>query len=224
MKPHHAKPRIGGFTIIEVLVCVVVLFVLAGLVFSSANKDKRTSPRITCVNYLKQIGLGFRMWSNDHGEKFPWDVSSEGTNRGGTKEFTTTGEVWRHFQAISNELATPKILACPVDKERTRALDFSALNNSHLSYFIGLDANETKPQTILSGDRNLAISSKLLKANVTLTPDASLEWTTSIHDKQGNLGLADGSASQFTGQALKVQVQAASRSATQTTLQFVFPQ
>jgi len=164
------------------------------------------------------------MWSNDQGEKFPWDVSSEGTNGGGTKEFTSTGEVWRHFQAISNELATPKILACPVDKERTRTLDFSALNNSHLSYFIGLDANETKPQTMLSGDRNLAISNKLLKGVVTLTPDTSLEWTTSIHNKQGNLALADGSASQFTGQTLNIQLQAASRSATQTTLQFVFPQ
>lgn len=224
MKPHHAKPRIGGFTIIEVLVCVVVLFILAILFISSANKDKGKSPRITCVSNLKQIGLAFRMWSNDHEEKFPWDVNSESSNRGGTKEFTTTGEVWRHFQAISNELNTPKILTCPIDKERTRTLDFSALNNSHLSYFIGLNANEIYPQTILSGDRNLAISNKLLKAIVTLTPDTSLEWTISIHNRQGNLGLADGSASQFTGQALNMQLQAASRSATQTTLQFVFPQ
>ena len=164
------------------------------------------------------------MWSNDHGEKFPWDVAAGGAD-GGTKEFAGSGEAWRHFQAISNEVTTPKVFVCGTDTERKRVANWDSFtNNSHLSYFAGLDANETKPQTILSGDRNLAVSNKLLKGVVTLTPDTSLEWTTSIHNKQGNLALADGSAMQATAQILNMQLQAASRSATQTTLRFVFPQ
>ena len=224
MKPHHAKPRIGGFTIIEVLVCVVVLFILAALFLPSIGKQKVKGSRITCVSNLKQIALAFRMWSNDHGEKFPWNVSSEGGNDG-TYEFALTSQVWRHFQAVSNEVNTPKVFVCGNDRERQRVANWESFtNNSYLSYFIGLDANSSKPQTILSGDRNIAISSKLLKANVTLTSDASLEWTTSIHNKQGNLALADGSAAQLSTQALKRQLQAAFLSSTQTTLQFVFPQ
>lgn len=203
---------------------MVVLFILAILFISSANKDKGRSPRINCVSNLKQIGLAFRMWSNDHGEQFPWDVTSEGAS-GGTHEFALTSQVWRHFQAISNELNTPKVLVCGDDRERQRTASWDSLtNNSHLSYFIGLDANESKPQTILSGDRNIAISNKLLKDDVTLSPDTSPEWTTSIHNKQGNLALADGSASQVSNQALNKQLQAAFLSATQSTLQFVFPQ
>ncbi len=164
------------------------------------------------------------MWSNDHGEKFPWEITSKGNNDG-TKEFAKTGEVWRRFQAVSNEVNTPKVFVCGNDGERKRVANWDSFtNNSHLSYFIGLDANETKPQTILSGDRNLAISNKLLKADVTLTRDTSLEWTTSIHNRHGNIALADGSAAQVSIQALNKQFQAAFLSTTQTTLRFVFPQ
>lgn len=223
MKPHHAKPRIGGFTIIEVLVCVVVLFVLAALFLPSIGKQKVKGSRITCVSNLKQIALAFRMWSNDHGEKFPWNVSSEGGNDG-TYEFALTSQVWRHFQAVSNEVNTPKVFVCGNDRERQRVANWESFtNNSYLSYFVGLDANTSKHQTILSGDRNLAISNKLLKGVVNLTTNTSLEWTASIHNKNGNFAFADGSASQATTQQLNKQLQAAFLSATQTTLQFVFP-
>lgn len=223
MKPHHAKPRIGGFTIIEVLVCVVVLFVLAALFLPSIGKHKVKSSRITCVSNLKQIALAFRMWSNDHGEKFPWEVTSKG-NSDGTKEFAMTGDVWRHFQAVSNELNSPKVLVCGKDEERTRIADFAAIDNSHLSYFIGLDAKSSQPQTILSGDRNIAVSNKLLTGVVTLSKKTSLEWKTSIHNKNGNIALADGSATQASTYNLNPQLQAAFNSATQATLRFVFPQ
>jgi len=224
MKPHHARPRIGGFTIIEGLVCAVVLFILAGLLLPALSKSRAPRHRINCISNLKQIGLAFRMWSNDHGEKFPWDVTSEGPN-GGTQEYALTSQVWRHFQAISNELNTPKVLVCGDDRERQRTASWDSFtNNSYLSYFVGLDANSSRPQTILSGDRNIAISNKLLKGDIILTPDTSLEWTTSIHNKQGNLGLADGSAQQATTLILNKQLQAAFLSTTQTTLRFVFPQ
>ncbi len=224
MKPHHARRRIGGFTVIEGLVCVVVLFILAGLLLPAMANRGSKSNRITCVSNLKQIGLAFRMWSNDHGEKFPWEITSKGNNDG-TKEFAKTGEVWRHFQAVSNEVNTPKVFVCGNDGERKRVANWDSFtNNSHLSYFIGLDAKSSQPQTILSGDRNIAISKKLLTGLVTLTTNTSLEWTTSIHNKNGNIALADGSASQASTYTLNPQLQAAFNSATQTTLRFVFPQ
>ena len=208
------------------LVCVAVLFLLVAL-FLPGNvfgKTKGKASRITCVNNLRQIALAFRMWSNEHGDKFPWDISSEGAN-GGTHEVALTSQVWRHFQAISNELTTPKVLVCGDDRERQRIANWDSFtNNSHLSYFIGLDANASKPQTILSGDRNLAISNRLLKGDISLTTSASLEWTTSIHNKNGNLTFADGSAAQTSTRMLNKEFQAAFLSATQTTLQFVFPQ
>lgn len=164
------------------------------------------------------------MWSFDHGEKFPWDVAADSSNGGGTREFAASGDVWRHYQAISNDLNTPNVLACPNDQERTRVTNFAALNNSHISYFIGLSADETKPQTILSGDRNVAAQGKLLRGVVALSAGATWEWTSSIHQGQGNLALADGSASQATKVQLNKQIESAFLSTTQSVLRFAFPQ
>ena len=223
MKPNHAQTRIGGFTIVEGLVCVAALAVLAALLLPALTKP-RGAGRIPCVYNLKQVGLAFRMWANDHGEKFPWDVAADSPNGGGTKEFAASGDVWRHFQVISNELNTPRILVCPHDKERTRVADFAALKNDHISYFIGLSADETKPQTILSGDRNLTAGGKLLQGTISLSINAVLGWTSFHHIDSGNIALADGSAHQTTPESVNKQLQSAFLSTTQPVLRFAFPQ
>lgn len=223
MKPHHAKPRIGGFTIIEGLVCAVVLFIFATLLLPALSKPK-SRHRIFCISNIKQIGLAFRMWSNDHSEQFPWQVSSEGTN-GGTKEFAITGDVWRHFQAISNELTTPKIVHCFEDKERTRAPQWESFtNNSHLSYFVGLEANEVLPQTILSGDRDLVSNVQPVGGILTLSTNDYLKWSKRIHKEQGNIGLADGSATQASETILKRQLQSLFQSTSQPVFRLALPQ
>ena len=203
---------------------MVVLFILAGLFLPSMGKEKVKGSRITCTSNLRQIGLAFRMWSNDHGGQFPWDVTSEGTS-GGTHEFVLTSQVWRHFRAISNELNIPKPLVCGDDKERTRTADWNAFtDNSHLSYFIGLDGAKVTPQAILSGDRNLAVSNRLLKGEVAITPESKVEWTTLIHNRAGNILFADGSVQQVNSRFLDKQLQSAFLSTTQSVLRFAFPQ
>jgi prepilin-type processing-associated H-X9-DG protein len=226
MKPSHAKfskPQ-RGFTITEALVILVVLVLLAGFVFPRPDGAKYKRGRINCVNNLKQVGLAYRMWSHDNQERFPWSVAPSPTNTG-TLLFATSTNVWRHFQAISNEVNTPKVFVCPEDKQRTRVAGWDAFtNNSHLSYFLGMDADETKPQTILTGDRNVSISNSMLTGFVRLSTNTVLGWTKAIHQGQGNVGLADGSAMQMTESLLNKQYQAASMSLTQSVLQFSFPQ
>ncbi len=224
MKPNHAQARIGGFTIVEGLVCVVVVTVMAAVILPTIIKHNTKAARVSCINHLKQIGLGFRMWSNDNDEKFPWDVPIDSRGGGGTKDLVATGEAWRHFQAISNELNTPKVLVCPNEKERTRVTDFATLNDSHLSYFVGLSADETKPQTILSGDRNLVADGKLIQGRVAITTNAILGWASFNHLGYGNTALADGSAYQTTPESVNKQLQAAFLSTTQSVLRFAFPQ
>ncbi len=226
MKPNHAKPATGGFTGWDLLICVVtvLLLLLVGfLLFPNSGRGKIKASRINCVSNLKQIGLGFRMWSNDHYEKFPWEVSSDDTNSG-TKEFALTGEVWRHFQAISNELSTPRVLACSDDTRRKISDWQSFTNNSHLSYFVGLDASEIKPQSMLSGDRNLTSNVKPVKGVLTLSAGDSLEWTTAIHNKNGNVGLADGSVAQLTKENLSKQFQTAIKSTHQPIHRLALPE
>ena len=116
----------NGLTFVEVLVSIVVVALLAILLIPAFTKARHRSGRVNCVSNLKQIGLAFRMWSNDHGEKFPWSVS---TTNGGTLEFAAKPEVFRHYLAVSNELTSPKVLKCPVDKKRTSASSWGQLTD-----------------------------------------------------------------------------------------------
>lgn len=206
------------------IVVVTVGLFIAVMPALLVRPGSRRSPRIACVSNLKQVGLAYRIWSNDNQERFPWSVAPSPTNTG-TLPFATSTNVWLHFQAISNEVTTPRVFACPSDTARTRVMGWDAFtNNSHLSYFLGIDADETKPQTILTGDRNLSISNTLLTGFVRLATNTTLGWTKAIHQGQGNVGLADGSVQQMTESSVNKQYQAASMSLTQAVLQFSFPQ
>jgi len=94
-----------------------------------------------------------------------------------------------------------------------------------LSYFAGLDSNETMAQTILSGDRNLSGGKvKPIKGVLNLTASDRIEWTRDIHNRAGNIGLADGSAMQVTSESLSKQLQSALFSTTQTVHRLALPE
>ena len=196
-------------TVVEVLMVLSVLSILFFLLILRRSGSRVKASRIACVNNLKQVGLAFRIWSNENGEKFPWAVAASATKSGGTLEFTESAETWRHFRILSNELSSPKVLVCPKDS-RPRATSWDEFtSNKHLSYFAGLDADETRPQTILSGDRNLKSTVPLTNGVLRLTTGTHVEWTDAIHQSQGNIALGDGSAQQLTTSNLRKQIEAA---------------
>ena len=112
---------------------------------------------------------------------------------------------------MSNELNDPRILLCPNDTEREAATNFDSFNNDkYVSYFVGVDADQTNPAAILAGDRNLEIDRKPLAHGMNLVNSKSLiGWTSKIHREQGNFALADGSVQQSSGSSLRAQLQAA---------------
>lgn len=98
--------------------------------------DKPEAQEITCLNNLKQIGLGLHIWAGDHGDKNPFDVS---TNAGGVMELVTAKDGQRQnghliFQCMSNELTAPLILVCPQDNTKRPAKDWSSLSESNVTY------------------------------------------------------------------------------------------
>jgi hypothetical protein len=106
---------------------------------------------------------------------------------------------------MSNELSTPRILNCPSDANRTRATNFTSdLVDSKVSYFVGLDAGKTNAAMLLAGDRNLTTNGVPVESGLlTLTTNSLAAWTSQIHRKNGNVGLANGSVQQVTTSGLQ---------------------
>ncbi|HEU5071116.1 MAG TPA: hypothetical protein VFV96_11990 [Verrucomicrobiae bacterium] len=149
---------------------------------------------------MKQIGLSFRLWSGDNGDKYPMQVS---TNNGGTMECVRSGVVFPHFAVMSNELGTPRDLVCPNDSGRTSATNFAALRDANVSYFVVPEADEILPDMWLSGDRNISTNGlRSARGVLMLRTNLKLNWTAQIHTNQGNLCFADGSVQQLNNAGL----------------------
>src|SRR3982751_1278558 len=66
--------RAKAFTRIEVVLGVVMGTILVSWLMAALVNARGRSRSICCNCNLKQIGLGFRMWSSDHRGQFPWRV------------------------------------------------------------------------------------------------------------------------------------------------------
>jgi hypothetical protein len=200
-------------------------------------KAKAKAQRIKCVNNLKNVGLGFRIFATDNSDRFPMEISVQ---EGGSAEYNsgnaaTLKSNYYHFAVLSNELSTPKIIVCPSDQGKMEATNWTTdlkvlaeggtrggatiqPDRSH-SYFVGIDAAETYPQSFLSGDRNMfnnqapTASNKVADARFGIfgsgTGDAysqsaanraiitSFRWDERVHQSQGNTVMGDGSVQQL---------------------------
>ena len=115
---------------------------------------KRQAQEINCINNLKQVGTAFRLWAGDYGERFPFNVP---TKDGGTLECCAPGpdgfdaNAWRHFQVLSNELNTTKVLVCPSDPSASVAGDFADLGATNITYQLrpGTNIDQVNPDQIL---------------------------------------------------------------------------
>lgn len=134
---------------------VVPVVLLSAMLLPALSQAKGRAQEINCRNNMKQIGLALRTWAIDHEDQFPFNVS---TNKGGTLEICARGQdgfdrnAAFHFQVMSNELSTPKILVCPADSKKLPALDFLNLQPVNVSYQVrtGTNINETMPVEVLA--------------------------------------------------------------------------
>lgn len=206
MQPLQCGPR-RGFTLIELLVVIAIIAILAALLLPALGRAKEQARGAQCVSNLKQIGLGLKLFAEDHNALYPWHTQpAEGGTYG-----PNAGLAWMDFRAASNQLATAMLLACPSDRD-TRGLRVwgsgpdglsnAANQGKAISYFVGLDAYEIYPLTILAGDRNMVGGEDQPCRSVAPAPGVSatlldeadiLSWNSTVHKGRGTIAMGDGS-------------------------------
>ena len=206
MTSNQSNCRAGAFSLVELLCVMAIIAILAALILPALDQGKSRVKRIECENNLHQQGIAFQMFMHDHNDKFPMAVPIDA---GGSKEFVQNGYAmggefyfsYRHFQVLSNELSSPAILICPADT-RLPATNFAALLNSNVSYFVGVQADPARPDSILAGDRNITANSYSNPSLLHGDADNRLSWTWELHRYKGNVLFADGRVEEWNNAAL----------------------
>ncbi|HTR40205.1 MAG TPA: type II secretion system protein [Pseudomonadales bacterium] len=206
MKLRFSKQRDRAFSFYEILVVISVLGFLALFLLPRIAQINSKNGRIYCLMNLRQMGDAFLVWAGDHNTKFPMQIS---VANGGAMELATTGNVAACFIVMSNQLSSPKVLICPTDIRHLAVTNFGKdFDNSHISYFVALDAIPNSSQRFVSGDDNFATNDTRVKSCVLdVTTNMSIAWIRSRHPYGGNLDYSDGHAQETQNSDLPIALQ-----------------
>ncbi len=195
--PHlKCGQRKAAFTLIELLVVIAIIALLASLLLPALSRAKdQGGSDAACISNLRQIGLGIRLWADDQGDKYPWNVP---ISDGGAQATDNWAD---YLRACSNQVVNTKVLVCPSDLQKTAATTWAAMRgDKNASYLIGLSFTQARTQDIVIGDGNVMGGGGGYNAswNVFMGSSIDAAWDKTLHVLKGHLAMGDGSVNMTT--------------------------
>ena len=206
----------------ELAVVIAVVVLVGVMMFPALKRAQEKAWRISCLGNLMEVGTANRLWAGDNGDHVPAEAS---VTNGGWRELLTNSNLgpycWTNYAIMQTNFGdSPALVVCPAD-ERNPANSFTnGFDNTHVSYFVGVNASDVYPQSIQGGDRNLGpglvpgpdygYSPADGKGNdVVLTTNSLVCWSLKMHSHgntlgAGNILLGDGSGQQMSSASLRM--------------------
>jgi prepilin-type N-terminal cleavage/methylation domain-containing protein/prepilin-type processing-associated H-X9-DG protein len=153
----NSSPRPAtAFTLMELLVVISIIAILAALLLPVLSAAKKRAAQASCINNLKQLGLGMQMYVDDNRDTFPGMASQHSGFQTSDWIYWRTNLTYPQVEkspivtTLAN--ASSKLFRCPLDTDDSQRIAEVVDNNGPYLYSYSLTSYELTSTVDASGN------------------------------------------------------------------------